>query len=70
MQYIQGDNRHQSYFSTLEDQVATDNPVRLMDASIDKLDLQKLGFNKIKEIKFNPISLSTYDVEFTVERGN
>ncbi len=31
---------------------------------------EKLGFNKIKEIKFNPISLSTYDVEFTVERGN
>jgi transposase len=46
MQYIQGDNRHQSYFSTLEDQVAADNPVRLMDAFIDKLDLQKLGFSK------------------------
>ncbi len=29
----------------------------------------KLGFNKIKEIKFNPISLNTYDVEFTVLRG-
>ena len=44
MQFIQGNNRHQTYFSTLENQVCTDNPVRLMDAFIDKLDLQKLGF--------------------------
>ncbi len=46
MQFITGNNRHQSYFSTLEDQVAADNPVRLMDAFIDKLDLEKLGFSK------------------------
>jgi transposase len=46
MQYIQGFNRHQSYFSTLEEQVSADNPVRLMDAFIDKLDLQQLGFSK------------------------
>lgn len=44
MQFILGNNRHQSYFSTLEDQVAATNPVRLMDAFVDKLDLQKLGF--------------------------
>jgi len=44
MQFIQGVNRHQSYFSTLEQQVSADNPVRLIDAFIDKLDLQKLGF--------------------------
>ena len=46
MQFIQGQPRHQTYFATLEDQVGTDNPVRLMDAFIEKLDLQKLGFNK------------------------
>jgi transposase len=46
MQYIQGTHRHQSYFSTLEEQVSSHNPVRLMDAFIDKLDLQKLGFSK------------------------
>lgn len=45
MQYIQGSNRHQSYFSTLEDQVSPDNAVRLIDAFIDKLDLQQLGFS-------------------------
>lgn len=47
MQYIQGKNRHQSYFSTLEDQVTADNSVRLIDAFIDKLDLEKLGFTKM-----------------------
>ena len=46
MQFIQGNNRNQTYFATLEDQVAADNPVRLMDAFIDKLDLQNLGFKK------------------------
>ena len=47
MQFISGQPRHQTYFSTLEDQVSADNPVRLMDAFIDKLDLQKLGFSKM-----------------------
>jgi transposase len=45
MQFIQGNNRHQTYFSTLEDQVSGDNPVRLIDAFIDKLELPPLGFN-------------------------
>jgi len=45
MQFIQGNNRHQTYFSTLEDQVSADNPARLIDAFIDKLDLQKLCFS-------------------------
>ncbi len=44
MQFIQGSNRHQSYFSTLDEQVGADNAVRLIDAFIDKLDLQRLGF--------------------------
>ena len=38
MQFIQGNNRHQTYFATLEGQV------RLIAAFIDKLDLQKLDF--------------------------
>jgi transposase len=46
MEYIQGINRHQSYFSTLEEQVSPDNAVRLIDVFIDKVDLQKLGFSK------------------------
>ena len=46
MQFIQGSNRHQSYFATLDDQVSADNPVRLIDAFIDKLELERLGFTK------------------------
>lgn len=46
MQFIQGKNRHQACFSTLEDQVSADNGVRLIDAFIDKLELQQLGFSK------------------------
>lgn len=45
MQFIQGSNRNQTYFATLEDLVSPDNPVRLIDAFIDKLDLQRLGFS-------------------------
>ena len=45
MQFIQGSNRNQTYFATLEDQVSPDNQVRLIDAFIDKLDLQRLGFS-------------------------
>ena len=44
MQFIQGSNRNQTYFATLDEQVSGDNPARLIDAFIDKLDLQKLGF--------------------------
>ena len=45
MQFIQGSNRNQTYFITLEEQVSASNPVRLIDAFIDKLDLQKIGFS-------------------------
>ena len=47
MQFIQGNNRHQTYFGTMDDQVNSDNAVRLMDAFIDKLDLQQGTTQKI-----------------------
>ena len=43
MQFITGNKRHQTFFSRLEDQVADDNPVSLIDAFIDKPDLTKMG---------------------------
>jgi transposase len=46
MQYITGTNRYQSYFATLEERVDADNAVRLIDAFVDKLELEKLGFQK------------------------
>ena len=44
MQFIQGTDRHQTYFATLEDQVDAENTVRLMDAFVDKLNMPQLGF--------------------------
>ena len=46
MQFIQGNDRYQTYFTTPDEQVGADNAVRLMDAFVDKLDLQRLGFIK------------------------
>ena len=45
MQFIQPQNRSQVTFSSLEDGVAPDNPVRLIDAFVDHLDLAQLKFN-------------------------
>jgi transposase len=45
MQFIQGTNRYQTYFTALEQQVTPDNPVRIIDAFVDKLDFQKLGLS-------------------------
>lgn len=46
MQFKQGTNRHQTCFITLDQQVSPGNPVRLIDAFVDKLDLPKLGFSR------------------------
>ncbi len=46
MEYIQGTSRFQTYFSSLEEQIALDNAVRLIDGFINKLELNKLGFTK------------------------
>ncbi len=51
--YIEGTNRHQSYFSTLEEQVSTDNAVHLIDAFIDKQDLEK-SYIKAKAVGHKP----------------
>lgn len=37
MQFIQEYNRHQTTFSTVDDQVEADNALRPMDAFVDKL---------------------------------
>jgi transposase len=44
MQFIKGNNRHQTYFSSLEQRVGVDNPVRLINAFVEKLELEKLGY--------------------------
>ena len=45
--FIQGDCRHQAtlFPEKLDDFVNEDNPVRVVDVFVDKLDISGLGFN-------------------------
>jgi transposase len=43
MKFITGSCRNQTYFTTLEEQIAKDNPVRLIDAFVERLDLSAMG---------------------------
>src|SRR4051794_37567238 len=45
MQHLTGTDRYQTAFTSLEDLIAPDNKVRIVDAFVEKLDLDKLGFN-------------------------
>jgi hypothetical protein len=40
MKIIKGINRHQMQFKSLDEQVAVDNPVRFLDAFVDRLDMK------------------------------
>ncbi len=44
MDFIRGNNRDQLVFSTLEMQIEPENPVRFVDAFVEHLDLDQLGF--------------------------
>ncbi len=46
--FIEGENRFQStlFPESLEDYIADDNPVRVIDAFVDGLDLKQLGFDR------------------------
>lgn len=48
--FVEGDDRDQSWLlpSALDDYVTEDNPVRLVDAFIDELDLRTLGFARFE----------------------
>src|SRR6202043_4070612 len=48
--FVQGDNRTQSFLlpEALDDYVPDTNPVRVVDIFVDKLDLQKLGFEGVE----------------------
>ena len=58
MKIIQGISRHQIQFSSLEEQVAADNAIRILDAFVEKLDLYKLGIAQLntnkQQTKTNP----------------
>jgi transposase len=44
MQYIQGISRHQLQISSLEDAISADNPIRFIEAFVNHIDCEKLGF--------------------------
>ena len=46
--FIEGENRFQStlFPESLDDYIAEDNAVRVVDAFVNKLDLQALGFSR------------------------
>src|SRR5215472_13340064 len=45
--YVEGEARSQTtlFPDTLDDYIAEDNPVRVVDVFVDELDLKKLGFD-------------------------
>jgi transposase len=43
MKIIQGTSRHQMQFSSLDNMIAADNTVRILDVFADKLDIIQLG---------------------------
>ncbi|MFC6268911.1 hypothetical protein [Frigoriflavimonas asaccharolytica] len=52
MQHITGIARNQMVFTSLEDPISQDNPVRFVDAFVESMDLKALNFNyKIKELE-------------------
>lgn len=48
MHHVTGTPREQTTLlpEAIEDYIAADNPVRFIDAFVDKLDLRSLGFDK------------------------
>jgi transposase len=46
MKIIAGTSRHQMQFSSLDEQVADGNPVRIIDAFVEKLDVKQLGIGR------------------------
>ena len=58
MKMIQGISRQQMQFTSLDDLVPAGNPVRLIDAFVEKLDLKKLGIKqpacRRQQMKINP----------------
>ena len=44
MNFIRTQLRFQMKFGSLEDKIENDNPVRVVDCFVERLDLNKLGF--------------------------
>jgi transposase len=51
MEFIAGLDRQQMQLSSMVDTISQDNIVRFVDAFVDKLDMEKLGFQVLKQQK-------------------
>ena len=72
MQHIQGIARNQLQVSSLEDSISQDNPVRFIDAFVNSIDLEKIGFTPrvLKTIHFNPSYFLKTREEFCFCKNN
>ncbi|WP_283657407.1 hypothetical protein [Paenibacillus sp. RC343] len=60
MPYIEGEDRYQIYLlpNTLDDFVEEENSVRVIDAYVDSLALEELGFSDVSEYQSRAKTLS------------
>ena len=61
MQHITGISRNQMTFSSLEDTISLDNPIRFIDDFVENIDLRALGF----EVEFGFIPNFLYEPKNT-----
>ena len=54
MPLLQGTHREQTYITSLDEFISADNPVRLIDAFVEKLEIEKLGINMPKADEGRP----------------
>ena len=58
MQHIRGISRNQMTISSLESRIASDNPIRFIDAFVENIDLKALGF-EVQTLKTGRSSFDT-----------
>ena len=60
MQHIAGLSRQQLQISSLDDKIALDNPVRFIEAFVEYISLEALGFTVQKKRILNPLDPGCY----------
>jgi transposase len=71
MKTISGTSRQQMQFTSLDDLIAADNPVRIIDAFVEKLDLRKIGIKHRgvgrQQTKINPGGAPRFDAKLLLK---
>ena len=62
--FVEGEDRSQStlFPERLDDYICEDNPVRVVEAFVQELDLGTLGFDSIEPESYRPASLPSRNV--------